>query len=68
MESACVYGISQVKMLLLICKGRNPIKYLASRGQGNSKGFLTINKTVFIFPKAGCPNISWGSHRLLGPC
>lgn len=56
-------------MLLLICKWRNPIKYLASRDKELARVFITVNRAALIFQKANsCPNRSRGCHRLFGPC
>lgn len=54
-------------MLLLICKQRSPIKYLAFGYKELARVFLTINKVSFIFQKAGSCNVSWGCDRGLWP-
>lgn len=54
-------------MLLLTCKRRNLIKYLACGDKEIVRVFIAINKTSFRFQKAGCPNIFPRCNRLFGP-
>lgn len=67
-ETQRIGWMSRVKMLLMICQQRSPIKYLAFGDKEIARGSLTINKASFLVQKARCCNISWGFDRPRWPC